>query len=78
MSQLELKNIYDITYNMISENKSYMSWLKEQILANKGPAAWSGVPTSIDLRVHYCRFQTLPICSCSYKDNILKISHSYS
>ena len=27
-------------------------------------------------KVHYSRSESLPICSCSYKNNILKISHS--
>ena len=25
------------------------------------------------LKVHYCRFENLPICSCSYKNNTLQI-----
>ena len=28
------------------------------------------------LKVHECRFENLSICSCSYKNNTLKISHS--
>ena len=28
------------------------------------------------LKVHSCRFENLPICSCSHKNNTLKISHS--
>ena len=36
--------------------------------ANKGSEA--------DLKVHECRFENLPICSCSYKDDTLKNSHS--
>ena len=28
------------------------------------------------LKVHQCRFENLPICSCSYKSRTLKISHS--
>ena len=28
------------------------------------------------LKVHRCRFESLPICSCSCKNNTLKISHS--
>ena len=28
------------------------------------------------LKVHQCRFENLPVCSCSYKTNILKVSHS--
>ena len=30
------------------------------------------------LKVHYCKFENLPICSRSNKSNTLKISHSYS
>ena len=30
----------------------------------------------LNLKVHWCRFENLPLCSCSYKDTILKISHS--
>ena len=26
-------------------------------------------------KVHYCRFENLTICSCSCKNNTLKISH---
>ena len=29
-----------------------------------------------NLKVHLCRFENLPICSNSCKNNILKISHS--
>ena len=25
-----------------------------------------------------CRFENLPVCSCSHKNNTLNISHSYS
>ena len=28
------------------------------------------------LKVHYCKFENLSICLCSYKNNILKTSHS--
>ena len=27
------------------------------------------------LKVHYCRFENLPTCLCSYKNNTLKISY---
>ena len=30
---------------------------------------------NITLKVHYCRFKNLRVCSCSYKNNTLKISH---
>ena len=30
------------------------------------------------LKVHQCRSENLPICLCSYKNNTLKILHSYS
>ena len=29
-----------------------------------------------DLKGHSCRFENLPVCSCSYKSNTLKISYS--
>ena len=32
----------------------------------------------LQLKVRQCRFKNIPICSWSYKNNILKISHSYS
>ena len=32
------------------------------------------VPTN--LKIHYCRFENLSICLCSYKNNTLKILHS--
>ena len=32
--------------------------------------------TKINLKVHYCRFENLPVCSYSYKNTTLKISHS--
>ena len=28
-----------------------------------------------NLKVHLCRFENLPTCLCSYKNNTLKISH---
>ena len=28
------------------------------------------------LKVHWCRFETPPRCSCSYENNTLKILHS--
>ena len=30
------------------------------------------------LKVHQCRFEYFPICSCLFKNNYLKISHSLS
>ena len=30
----------------------------------------------VTLKVHLCRFENLPICSNSYKNNTLKISQS--
>ena len=30
------------------------------------------------LKVHWCRFENLSICLCSYKNTILKVSHSES
>ena len=30
----------------------------------------------INLKVHYCRFENLLVCSYSYKNYTLKISHS--
>ena len=32
----------------------------------------------VQLKVHSCRFENLPLCLCSYKNNTLKISHSWS
>ena len=29
-----------------------------------------------NLKVHWCTFENLPVCSCAYKNNSLKISHS--
>ena len=31
---------------------------------------------TIHLRVHWCRFENLPICSYSYENNTLKFEHS--
>ena len=30
----------------------------------------------LEFKVHWCRFENLPICSCLYKNNTLKISDS--
>ena len=32
----------------------------------------------LSLKVHQCRFENHPICSCSYKNNTLKILHPHS
>ena len=37
---------------------------------------YSYVHKKLNLKVHSCRFENLPICSCSHKNNTLKISHS--
>ena len=47
--------------------KNLILWLKI-LLRDKGSRAL--------LKVHQCRCENRPVCSCSYKNNILNISHS--
>ena len=64
-------------------NKKINLYITQQFCSCSSFNLISGVTVALHLmtvlcilRVHSCRFENLPICSCSDKNNTLKISHS--
>ena len=60
---LNVENFWELWLTFFFLSEMSVKYLKENYLET--------------LKVHSCRFENLPICSCSDKNNTLKISHSY-